>query len=103
MSDVLHKENNVDLDKSNMQGAIMAFPDQLVESFEIMKNWSPSREYVGIEKIMILGMGGSAISGDVARVIAQNHCSVPIIVNRSYTIPQWVDSKTLMTTRPNLK
>ena len=96
MSDVFHKEINFDLDKSNMQGAIMAFPDHIVESFEIMKNWSPSREYVGIEKIMILGMGGSAIGGDVARMIAQNHCSVPIIVNRSYTIPQWVDSKTLI-------
>ena len=41
-------------------------------------------------------MGGSAIGGDVARVIAQNSCSLPIIVNRSYNIPEWVDSHTLV-------
>ena len=85
-----------DLDQSDMHGAIMAFPDQIGESFKIMKNWLAKKEYLGIQKIMILGMGGSAIGGDVARVIAQHHCSVPIIVNRSYTIPQWVDSATLI-------
>ena len=85
-----------DIDQSDMHGAIMAFPDQIGESFKIMKNWLAEKEYLGIQKIMILGMGGSAIGGDVARVIAQHHCSVPIIVNRSYTIPQWVDSATLI-------
>ena len=96
MRDVLPKGIISNLDKSNMQGAITAFPGQMGESFEMMKNWSPMKEYSGIQKIMILGMGGSAIGGDVARVISSNHCSVPIIVNRSYTIPNWVDSHTLI-------
>ena len=96
MSDEMQKGINISLDKSDMQGAITAFPDQMRESFEIMKNWSHEKEYSGIQKIMILGMGGSAIGGDVARVIAEHYCSVPIIVNRSYTIPKWVDSMTLI-------
>ena len=96
MSDVVQKSIDTDLDQSNMHGAISSFPDQLEESFEIIKNWSPVKEYQGIQKIMILGMGGSAIGGDVARVIAQNNCSMPIFVNRSYTIPRWVDSQTLI-------
>ena len=41
-------------------------------------------------------MGGSAIGGDVARILAQNTCTVPIFVNRSYNIPEWVGSKTLI-------
>ena len=96
MSDEKQKGINISLDKSDMQGAITAFPNQMRESFEIMNNWSHKKEYSGIQKIMILGMGGSAIGGDVARVIAEHYCSVPIIVNRSYTIPQWVDSETLI-------
>ena len=96
MNDVFHKGINTYLDKSDMQGAITAFHEQIRASVEIMENWSPMKEYSGIQKIMILGMGGSAIGGDVARVIAQNHCVVPIIVNRSYGIPKWVDSNTLI-------
>ncbi len=96
MNGVFHKGINTNLDKSDMQGAIMSFHEQIRVSTEIMENWSPRKEYSGIQKIMILGMGGSAIGGDVARVIAQNHCLVPIIVNRSYTIPKWVDSNTLI-------
>ena len=92
MNDVVKKGINADLDKSNMQGAIMSFPSHIAESFEIMTHWSPMQEYVGIQNIMILGMGGSAIGGDIVRVIAQHHCSVPIIVNRSYNIPKWVNS-----------
>ena len=96
MNDIFHRGKNTNLDKSDMQGAIRTFHEQIRTSIEIMKNWSPKKEYSDIRKIMILGMGGSAIGGDVARVIAQNHCMVPIIVNRSYTIPKWVDSNTLI-------
>ena len=96
MSSALQNSINTDLDQSDMHGAITAFPDQLRESFKIMESWTPLKEYSGIQKIMILGMGGSAIGGDLAKVIAQYHCLVPIIVNRSYTIPQWVDSNTLI-------
>ena len=41
-------------------------------------------------------MGGSAIGGDIVRVISQRGCNIPINVNRSYDIPDWVDRKTLI-------
>ena len=84
------------LDQSDMKGAITGFPDQIKQSFSIMNNWAPQNEYNDIQTILVLGMGGSAIGGDVARVISQNSCSVPIIVNRSYNIPEWVNSQTLI-------
>jgi len=87
---------NTELDQSDMKGAIAGFREQIRESFSIMKDWTSMHEYLGIQKIMVLGMGGSAIGADVARVIALNACSVPIIVNRSYNIPEWVDSHTLV-------
>ena len=87
---------NPELDQSNMKGAIASFPEQIRESFTIFRNWKPKQKYLDIRQIMILGMGGSAIGGDVARVLAQHDCIVPIIVNRSYNIPEWVDSHTLI-------
>ena len=82
MSDLLNIRINSALDKSNMKSAISSFHGQIAQSFEIMRTWSPINKFSGIQNIMILGMGGSAIGGDVARVIAQNHTLIPIIVNR---------------------
>ncbi len=87
---------NTKLDQSDMRGAISGFPNQIKNSFSIMSDWTVQNKYQNIENIMVLGMGGSAIGGDVARVISQNTCTVPIIVNRSYNIPEWVDSHTLI-------
>ncbi len=87
---------NYNLDKSNMKLAIAQFPDQIYQSFDIMNSWNPKKKYKNIENILIIGMGGSAIGGDVARVIAQNDCSIPIFVNRSYNIPCWVGAHTLV-------
>lgn len=84
------------LDKSDMAGAITEFPNQIKESFSIMTTWKAQREYRNIENIMVLGMGGSAIGGDVAKVLAQNTNSVSIVINRSYNIPAWVGSNTLI-------
>ena len=87
---------NTKLDQSDMRGAITGFPNQIKKSFSIMSSWVPHKKYRDIQNIMVLGMGGSAIGGDVARVLAQNACTVPIFVNRSYNIPEWVGSKTLI-------
>ena len=84
------------LDQSDMRGAITEFPNQIKKSFSIMSTWKARLEYRNIENIMVLGMGGSAIGGDVARVLALNANSVPIIINRSYNIPEWVGSNTLI-------
>ena len=84
------------LDISNMYDAIVGFPTQIQIAFSIMEDWSSKYEYLDINNILILGMGGSAIGGDVSRVLIQNECKVPIIVNRSYNIPKWVNEKTLV-------
>jgi len=87
---------NTKLDQSDMRRAITGFPNQIKKSFSIMSSWVPHKKYRDIQNIMVLGMGGSAIGGDVARVLAQNACTVPIFINRSYNIPEWVGSKTLI-------
>ncbi len=83
-------------DKSNMHDAILSFPTQIKQILDMMEDWNPQHSYSGINNILILGMGGSAIGGDCAKVISQNSCSIPILVNRSYNIPKWVNKSTLV-------
>ncbi|MDP6569936.1 MAG: bifunctional phosphoglucose/phosphomannose isomerase [Candidatus Marinimicrobia bacterium] len=86
----------IELDQENMKGAIQSFPSHLRETQTIMESWQPMHSYSDIRQVMVLGMGGSAIGGDVVRVLVQNECKIPIMVNRSYNIPAWVDRHTLV-------
>ena len=45
--------------------------------------------------IIIAGMGGSAISGDVVRCLTADQLAVPLQVSRSYELPAWINSQTL--------
>ncbi|MEA1871735.1 MAG: bifunctional phosphoglucose/phosphomannose isomerase [Candidatus Bipolaricaulota bacterium] len=45
-----------------------------------------------IDKVIVCGMGGSAMAGEIARRFAK----VPVFVNRSYTLPAFADSHTLL-------
>ena len=87
---------NNNLDQSDMKKSISNFPLHIQKSFEIMKVWNCYNKYENISSVLILGMGGSAIGGDVAKVISQDSCKVPIIINRSYEIPTWVNATTLV-------
>ena len=46
--------------------------------------------------IVVLGMGGSAIAGDVLASVAGTSCPVPISTVRSYTLPGWVGAADLV-------
>jgi len=53
-------------------------------------------KYRKIEKIIVTGLGGSAISGDVAYTLFQDQFSHPFFVNRNYNLPKFADEKTLV-------
>jgi len=50
----------------------------------------------GINKIVVGGMGGSAISGDILKNYLEDEISIPIFVARRYKMPKFVDKKTLV-------
>ena len=54
------------LDPQNMFQSIYDFPDHILEAIEIGKSISLSNTYKNIQNIVIAGMGGSAIGGDIA-------------------------------------
>ena len=68
-------------DISNMDKAIASFSDQINESFSIFNKNLIIKEYSKIDSIIILGMGGSAIGGDLARVILNDNFEIRLLYN----------------------
>ena len=52
--------------------------------------------YLEPDNIIISGMGGSAIGGDLLKDWARNKTSVPIEVNKDYELPEYAGEKTLV-------
>jgi len=55
-----------------------------------------SEDFKNIDKIIICGMGGSAIGGDLFSNMFQNEINIPIFVNRYYHLPKFVSENTLV-------
>jgi len=49
-----------------------------------------------IRNVVLLGMGGSAIGGDLNRSYLIDRLKVPFMINRSYDLPEYVDSHSLV-------
>jgi glucose/mannose-6-phosphate isomerase len=81
-------------DPGGMLGLVAGFPDQVEEAWRISRGlelpWERPRS------VAVLGMGGSAIGGDLVKGIWSDRLSVPVEVIRSYDLPAWVDRETLV-------
>jgi len=81
-----------------MLGAIDAMPEQCRQAWAAAQGfelpWDPSAE--GPERIVILGMGGSAIAGDYFRALLALESAVPVFNVRGYDLPPLVNEPTLV-------
>ena len=84
------------IDTDNMHQSIYEFSDHLVKALEIGKAIALKNQYSDIHNVVVAGMGGSAIGGDVAKLLCKNELKVPMVVSRNYTLPGWVNENTLV-------
>ncbi|MCC7352752.1 MAG: bifunctional phosphoglucose/phosphomannose isomerase [Anaerolineae bacterium] len=77
------------LDAGNMLRLVSELPAQLRAGWRNAATAEFPPEYRYAQRILILGMGGSAIGGDLLRGLITSRCPVPIVVNRDYGIPAW--------------
>jgi glucose/mannose-6-phosphate isomerase len=83
------------VDPQSMRALLESFPEQVQAAADRCKTLS-LLEPKDIKVILITGLGGSAIGGDLARSIAEYQLKIPIIINRNYDLPRFVDSSTLV-------
>lgn len=89
------------IDISDMLDAVEAFPQHCREAVEIAKSTdlcdlADVANAGRISTVLVLGMGGSGIAGDVAKAILETDLSVPFLVNKGYDLPAFVGPGTLV-------
>ena len=86
------------IDKSNMYESILQFPEHVQKSFDFFEKNSSISDNISnnTNNILILGMGGSAITGLLFKEILSDKLSITVNVNQGYTIPEWVNDNTLI-------
>lgn len=78
------------LDPKGMYGHTLGFPDQCRKALEIARAVELPELEVRPGVIVLSGLGGSAAGGDLVRALFEAHGSTPFIVNRDYTLPNYV-------------
>lgn len=86
---------NMDLTAEKMMGFLYELPTQFEESLRMNFDFVPDYQKA-YRNILVTGLGGSAIGGDIVRCYAQNKARIPVIVNRDYDIPSFVNKDTLV-------
>ena len=76
------------LDPEDMLSHINGLPGQLQTAWDLAQS-QPLPEMPRPERILITGMGGSAIGADLLAAYIQPFCPVPVIVHRDYEVPGW--------------
>ena len=90
--DYIHK-----LDQEKMLENLERMPAQIRDSWLLGQDLPlPASIHQNYwQQVLFIGMGGSAIGGDLICGYARSMASIPLILNRSYTVPAWVSERTL--------
>jgi glucose/mannose-6-phosphate isomerase len=82
------------IDRSNMLSFCVDAPKYYGEAAKIANTFSLS--YPKPQTLVVAGMGGSAIGGELLKDWARDRVTMPIEVCREYSLPAYVNRKTLV-------
>jgi glucose/mannose-6-phosphate isomerase len=84
------------VDTDGMFGYAAGFPEQVEQAFAEASSLSglPNRE--DIENVVVIGMGGSGIAGDVLQAVCSPLLPVPVTVVKQYECPHFVNDSSLV-------
>jgi glucose/mannose-6-phosphate isomerase len=91
----LNAEQIARVDTSNQVADVLAMPDQLedalwrVETSGIEKHGGLGRGRGGEAPLLVCGMGGSAVGGDLAAAALGDRLTRPLVTVRGYELPSW--------------
>jgi glucose/mannose-6-phosphate isomerase len=83
-------------DPEGMLAHIKELPVQCRKAWLAAMDFNLPPHYGNVDKVVILGMGGSAIGGDLVRSLVQSESKIPVIVHRDYGLPAFADARSLL-------
>ncbi len=84
-----------DMSVEKMMGYLYELPDQFHNSLGLELDFIQGYRQ-NYQNIVVTGLGGSAIGGDILRNYLAKKAKLPVVVNRDYDLPAFVEKETLV-------
>jgi len=84
------------IDSQNMLAAVASLPEQVADALATERDFDNLPRRDEVEQVVVLGMGGSAIAGDVLMAAAGPYMPVPVLVFKGYDVRAFVGENTLV-------
>jgi glucose/mannose-6-phosphate isomerase len=82
-------------DPEDILRLIREIPEQMRVAWRNVSAFALPPHYAEVDNVVIMGMGGSAIAGDLLRTLVAGEARAPIEVVREYAVPAYVGPRTL--------
>ena len=79
-----------------MKALVSKFTSQLEEALSIGKEAKLTSCNKDIRNVVITGLGGSGIGGTIVSQLVANEIAIPVIINKDYHLPNFVNENTLV-------
>src|SRR5258705_11776762 len=79
-----------------MKTLIENFSKQLRDAIKIGQSARLRTPNSRLSTVLVSGLGGSGIGGTIVSEIVADECPIPIVVNKDYFIPAFVDKDSLV-------
>ena len=93
---VLRVDVSTPLDSLGMQDATLDLPNQIERSADEARQLAGLPSASTVNQVVVLGMGGSGIAGDIVEAVAGPQMTIPMVVSKGYECPNFVGPKTLV-------
>lgn len=93
IEDLDNLERMREVDPSGMLGVVADTPEMLSAASTIAST-VPLKNIKKVRQVVVAGMGGSAISGDIVAGLILGSAPLPVFVNRDYKLPAFVGRET---------
>ena len=85
------------IDSENVLGAVERFSEQCAAGWDTGRSATNLPDASGVESIVVLGMGGSGVSGDVTQAVVEPRLPIPFRTIKGYgPLPEWIGRNTLV-------
>ena len=84
------------LDTDGMFDLAAALPEQVEDAAQRARQLEDLPDQGGIDNVVVFGMGGSGIAGDVLLAAAGPFLPIPVVVIKSYTCPAFIGESSLV-------
>ncbi|MCZ6789500.1 MAG: bifunctional phosphoglucose/phosphomannose isomerase [Chloroflexi bacterium] len=96
MSDLDNPETYRRWDPSDLRGRIISVPQLYLTAWEQGSAVELPEAFSDARSVVVVGMGGSAMGGELLAGLAELEAAVPVHVVRDYTLPAWIGPETLV-------